>query len=216
MNAIPFNTLRMTEQLEAAGVPPQQAKAQSSLLAEIMQAEQAGLREHISDKQDINEKLVKMDCSITALRTEIGINMEASQQEMKSDMTIFRHQIRADMDAFRQEMRADMDAFRQEMRAEMAAFQQKIHSEMEVFRREIQAEMAAFQQKMRSDMDAFRQEMQAEFAAFRQETKSDIARLEHVLLRKIAKTQSDNIRWIVSAGIVQSALITGLMLKLAH
>ena len=172
MNAIPFNTLRMTEQLEAAGVPPQQAKAQSSLLAEIMQAEQAGLREHISDKQDINEKLVKMDCSITSLRSEIGINMQASQQELKSDMTIFRHEIRAEMAAFRQEILAEMTTFRQEM--------------------------------------------QAEIAAFRQETKSDIAKLEHVLLRKIAETQSDNIRWIVSAGIVQTALITGLMLKLVH
>lgn len=47
-------------------------------------------------------------------------------------------------------------------------------------------------------------------------TKQDLRELELKLDAKIAETKSELIRWVVAAGFVQTTVITGVLLKVAH
>ena len=68
----------------------------------------------------------------------------------------------------------------------------------------------------KQDVTAQLVKMNVEIDAFRKDVDAELHRLEQTLLTKIATTASETTRWIVSVGILQGALIAGLVLKLMH
>ena len=94
MTAIPFDTLKMMERLEKAGVPAEQARVQTDLLAEVICAEDRSISERFSSKQDVTSELVRMNFELTAFRQEIKADVSNLRREMqvqnadtKSDIT---------------------------------------------------------------------------------------------------------------------------------
>lgn len=83
MMAIPFDTLKMMERLEKAGVPAEQAKVQTELLAEVISAEDASISDRFSAKQEVTSELVKMNFELTAFRQEIKTDVNKLRQEME-------------------------------------------------------------------------------------------------------------------------------------
>lgn len=57
-----------------------------------------------------------------------------------------------------------------------------------------------------------KQDVALELAGIR----SDIDALRHEMKTMIADTKAELVRWVVGVGLLQMALITGLVLKLAH
>ena len=69
-----FNALKYVEELEKAGVPEEQAKAQVRLLNEIVDSD-------LATKRDIKELDVKLSQKIKEL--EIGVKKEIKELELK-------------------------------------------------------------------------------------------------------------------------------------
>jgi hypothetical protein len=83
MTAIPFDTLKMVERLESAGVPTPQAKVQAAVLAEVISAEDASIAERFSGKTDVAQELAGMKAEVHALRSEFKAEVQALRSEFK-------------------------------------------------------------------------------------------------------------------------------------
>ena len=66
------------------------------------------------------------------------------------------------------------------------------------------------------EVNALRLDLKQEISTLRLETKSEIKALRLETKADIADAKSDLVRWVVGVGILQMALIAGLILKLLH
>jgi hypothetical protein len=98
MIAIPFDTLKMVETLQAGGLSDQQARAVTTALGN------AGTVAQVATRGDV---------------MELGIGM-------KHDFDRFRAESRADFDAFKSEIRHEFDAFKTEVRHDFKLFKTEI------------------------------------------------------------------------------------------
>lgn len=69
---------------------------------------------------------------------------------------------------------------------------------------------------LRTDVEALRAELKRDIEASRHELKKDIEILRAETRQNIAETKAELIRWVVGAGLLQTALISGVLLKVAH
>lgn len=72
MAAIAFDTLKMAERLESAGMPAAQAKMQATVLAEVITAEDASIADRFSSKQDVAVELAAIKAGIEKLDSKIS------------------------------------------------------------------------------------------------------------------------------------------------
>ncbi|MBC7860853.1 MAG: DUF1640 domain-containing protein [Burkholderiaceae bacterium] len=121
---IAFDTLKMVERFQSAGFSADQARMTTTILAEVIAAEDTRIAERFSNKQDVTLELIG---------------------------------IRSDIHMLRQELRQESNTLRQES-------------------------------------NTLRQEMKA----------------------MNADTKAELVRWVVGVGLLQMALISGLVLKLVH
>jgi hypothetical protein len=85
MNAVPFDTLRMAQRLEAAGFAAPQAAGAAEALAEALIGADLATKGDITGlKSDIAALRTKLEGDITALRTE----MMSALELLRRDMTI--------------------------------------------------------------------------------------------------------------------------------
>ena len=75
----------MVERLIGAGVPPEQAKMQAMLLAEVIRAEDASIVERFSRKTEVALELSAVKAEISALRSEV----KQSISESKADLILW-------------------------------------------------------------------------------------------------------------------------------
>ncbi|MEB0137603.1 MULTISPECIES: coiled-coil domain-containing protein [unclassified Undibacterium] len=101
MAAIPFDTQIMVEKLEKSGVPPEQAKVQTALLAELIQATDDSMSERFSAKQDVASELSKIAFELTSLRQEMKTESAHFRQEVKTELAYFRQEVKAELSQFK-------------------------------------------------------------------------------------------------------------------
>ncbi len=96
MNAVPSDTLRMAQRLEAAGFPPGQAAGASEALAEaLVGADLATKSELYATKSELRAEMAALRTELkaeiaelrTELRTEIG-SVRGAIELLRRDMTI--------------------------------------------------------------------------------------------------------------------------------
>lgn len=68
---------------------------------------------------------------------------------------------------------------------------------------------------LRSDIEASRVELKRDIEALRVELKRDLREVELRMEARLAETKADLTRWVVGAGILQTSLIVGVLLKVA-
>lgn len=68
---------------------------------------------------------------------------------------------------------------------------------------------------LRSDIEASRVELKRDIEASRVELKRDLREAELRMEARLAETKADLTRWVVGAGILQTSLIVGVLLKVA-
>ena len=95
MAAIAFDTLKMAERLEGAGMPAAQARMQATVLAEVISAEDASIADRFSSKQAAQElaavkaKNGKLDSKIDQLDSKIDrldSKIDKNAAEVKSEL----------------------------------------------------------------------------------------------------------------------------------
>ena len=79
-----FNTLEYTEELEAAGVPPSQAKAHAKALLQIIDT-------NLATKADI----AKIEQTIKELETSTNQKIKELETSLKHDIELLRTEIKA-------------------------------------------------------------------------------------------------------------------------
>lgn len=82
MAVVRFDTLRMVERLEFAGVPAAQAKALAAVLADAMGEEESRLTANFSNKQDVSEELVVIKAALEKPDAKI----DKTAAEVKSEL----------------------------------------------------------------------------------------------------------------------------------
>ncbi len=73
------------------------------------------------------------------------------------------------------------------------------------------AEVTEHENALRRDIEALRVDVKRDIEALRLEMKRDLAETN----TRIAETKADLTRWVVGAGILQTSLIIGVLLKVA-
>lgn len=68
----------------------------------------------------------------------------------------------------------------------------------------------------RRDLKELETELKRDIEAMRLESKRDIELLRSDTKAQIAESKAEMIRWVVGVGILQTTLITGVLLKLTH
>ena len=91
--SIPFDTLKMVNRLVKAGVPTEQAKVQTELLAEVISAEDSSIADRFSSKQDVTQELLSIKAALEKLDSKIDSKIEnldskidQSAAEVKSEL----------------------------------------------------------------------------------------------------------------------------------
>jgi hypothetical protein len=87
MNAVPFDTLRMAQRLEAAGFSAPQAAGASEALAEAL------VGADLATRADINALRTELKGDIAALRTDLKGDTAALRTEMKGEFGLVRTEI---------------------------------------------------------------------------------------------------------------------------
>lgn len=82
MMAIPFDTLKMVEKLEEAGYSQKQAKAQASVLVEMMSVEAERVSEKFATKSDFTQELAGLRAEVGALRQEMKVMNSDTKAEI--------------------------------------------------------------------------------------------------------------------------------------
>lgn len=86
---IPFDTLKMVDRLVKAGVPTEQAKVQTELLAEVIRAEDSSIADRFSSKQDVTQELSSLKLALEKLESKIDrldSKIDKSGAEIKSEL----------------------------------------------------------------------------------------------------------------------------------
>ncbi|NHZ67112.1 hypothetical protein [Massilia genomosp. 1] len=86
MTAIPFDTLKMVQRLESAGVPSDQAKVQAAVLAEVISAEDLSITERFSAKADVLAELAGIRASIEKMDTRLDSKIDKTVAEAKAEL----------------------------------------------------------------------------------------------------------------------------------
>jgi hypothetical protein len=94
MNAVPFDTLKMAQRLEAAGFSGTQAAGASEALAEAL------LGADLATKADINALRSEMKGELGSLRSEMKGESSSLRAEMRSENAL----LRGDIELLRRDM----------------------------------------------------------------------------------------------------------------
>jgi hypothetical protein len=84
MNAVPFDTLRMAQRLEAAGFAAPQAAGASEALAEAITGSD------LATKSDLAAEMASVRTEIGALRIEVRKDMTATRNELLAAIELLR------------------------------------------------------------------------------------------------------------------------------
>ena len=82
MTTIVFDTLKMVDRLVKAGVPTEQAKVQTELLAEVISAEDSSIVDRFASKQEVTQELLLIKAAIEKLDSKI----DKSAAEVKGEL----------------------------------------------------------------------------------------------------------------------------------
>lgn len=74
--------MALSQEQLAAGVPAAQARVQTDLLSEVMQAENENLNEQFSAKLDVTSELIKMNFEMSSFRQENKAALFALEQTL--------------------------------------------------------------------------------------------------------------------------------------
>lgn len=89
MPSLPFDTLKMAERLESAGVPAAQAKVQAAVLAEVICAEDASISDRFFSKQEASQEFASIRAVIEKLDAKIeklDAKIDRSASDVKSEL----------------------------------------------------------------------------------------------------------------------------------
>lgn len=89
MSDMLFDTQKMVERLEGAGVPPAQARVHTALLGEAISTLQATMIEHCASKEDLARVEVRMDTGFKSLEEHLATAtalLRAAISDTRSDL----------------------------------------------------------------------------------------------------------------------------------
>ena len=105
------------------------------------------------------------------------------------------------------------------VRTEIKELEGRIQAEMKELEGRIQAEIKDLEGRLRAEMKEMEGRLRAEMkdleGRIQLQLKEMDRRISNVEL-KIAETKVELVRWVVMVGILQTTLITGVLLKIAH
>ena len=91
MNAVPFDTLKMAQRLEAAGFTAPQAAGASEALAEaITGSDLATKSDLLATKSELTAEIASVRTEIGTLRTEVRLDMSATRNELLAAIELLR------------------------------------------------------------------------------------------------------------------------------
>jgi hypothetical protein len=98
MNAVPFDTLKMAQRLEAVGFAAPQAAAASEALAEAL------IGADLATKGDINALQGELKSDIGSLRSELKGDVGSLRSELKGDIASLRSEQKSDIELLVRDM----------------------------------------------------------------------------------------------------------------
>jgi hypothetical protein len=85
MTDVLFDTQKMVERLEGAGVPPAQARVHTALLTEVMNAMEAAIIERCASKQDLERLEARVEVRMAGFDARLA-GFDARLAELKSEL----------------------------------------------------------------------------------------------------------------------------------
>jgi hypothetical protein len=105
MNAVPFDTLKMAQRLEAAGFAAPQAAGAAEALAEALTSAD------LATRGDMNGLRTVLKGDINGLRTELKGDIASLRAELKADIGSLRSELKGEMGS----LRSDIELLRRDM-----------------------------------------------------------------------------------------------------
>ncbi|QYF95564.1 CCDC90 family protein [Massilia sp. PAMC28688] len=154
-----FDPQSYVDELEAAGVPKNQAsvhaRALSTALANMVRTvdfEKFGNCIRCEMKEMENRILLRLDVLRTGLKAEIA----EIRSELKADIAGVRSALKAEIAEVRSELKAEIAGLRSELKAEIAEVRSELKAEIAGLRSELRAQIDALQVELKSDIAGIR------------------------------------------------------------
>lgn len=114
-----FDTLEYAKRLQELGVEPENAKAQSQLLVNV-------IAESVPTKQEMREQIILVETRLEIKIVALDARVQNLHQGMQAEFKAVRQEMQAEFKAVRQEMQAEFKLVRQEAQQNMIVLDTKI------------------------------------------------------------------------------------------
>jgi len=166
MAAVMFDTQKFVERLEAAKFPPEQAKAQSEAMREVLETAFAS---HAKEQQDISARTVETLDSKTE-KALLALKHETNEHSVKTDAKIDKLEARVDSQAFA--LRKDLSAVEERLngkvdkleakvdnlalglRKDISAVEERLNGKIVNLEERLNSKMSSLEIGLRKDMEA--------------------------------------------------------------
>ena len=138
MAIITFDTLKFANTLKAAGVPPQQAEAQASAFAEVIQV---NLKE-VATKDDLASTASELKREIADLGKELKQEIADLRKDFKQENADLRKELMQQNADLRKDFKQESADLRKDFKQEMSALEQRVNSRIDVLAARFQGELA--------------------------------------------------------------------------
>ena len=116
MNAVPFDTLKMAQRLEAAGFAAPQAAGAAEALAEALTGADLATKGDIAGvRGEIATLRTELKGEIATLRTEVKGEIATLRTELKGDSASLRTELKSDSASLRTEVVAAIELLQRDM-----------------------------------------------------------------------------------------------------
>ncbi len=120
MNAVPFDTLRLAQRLEAAGLAAPVAAGASEALAEAMSGAELATKADIGAlRSDLTTATSSLRAEIAAMRTELKNDISGLRTELKGEIGGLRTELKTEIGGLRAELKNDMEILKRDMTTRM-------------------------------------------------------------------------------------------------
>ena len=183
MGAVMINTLAYARRLVDAGFTQQQAEIQAEVLLDAVS-------EHLASKADIERLESNLSHSISCLDTKVDVAVE--RLDTKIDVAVER--LDTKFDAAIERLDTKIDSVAERLDAKIDSVAERLDTKFDSVAERLNSNIDQVENRLDDKIDLVSKDMSGTFST------------------RIAESKAELVRWVVGVGLLQTTLITGLVL----
>jgi len=179
MAAVMFDTQKFVERLEAAKFPPEQAKAQSEAMREVLETAFAS---HAKEQQDISARTVETLDSKTE-KALLALKHETNEHSVKTDAKIDKLEAKVDSQALA--LRKDLSAVEERLNSKVSNLEIGLRKDLSAVEERLNGKISNLETGLRKDLSVVEERLNSKMSNLEIGLRKDMEALGNKLIIRL-------------------------------